>query len=195
MPLLATALSCLAAAAPPPPPYGLPPWSPGAAPPIPGPVFSPAFKALLVLMVFGGGYVFYTVRSHIQKMREAGELGDDNAVLTSATPGAAEWMRSVQQSRGRAVCKAGRAGGAVAPRPKPTKGVGVAAEGGKKGKKGAKGKEGRRRRKDEEDEEDEAQEMLAVPRPKPKTMRAGGAKGTVTEMAAIKPAGRRKGRV
>ena len=32
------------------PPHNLPPWAPGMAPPVPGPVFSQAFNALLVLL-------------------------------------------------------------------------------------------------------------------------------------------------
>ena len=49
--VLSTFIAASAAiASAPAPPMNLPPWQPGMAPPVPGPVFSKAFNALLVLL-------------------------------------------------------------------------------------------------------------------------------------------------
>ena len=49
--ILSTFIATSAAfASAPAPPMNLPPWQPGMAPPVPGPVFSKAFNALLVLL-------------------------------------------------------------------------------------------------------------------------------------------------
>ena len=180
--------SRVCAALAPPPPYGLPPWSPGMAPPIPGPVFSPAFKALLVLMAAGAVYLAYTLHYHIKKIREGG-IGEDNAMLTAAEPGSADWMRSIQISKGTMACKGSPVdlGGKL---PKP-RGTGAAARSAEAKRKGGrdKGKGGRSRRHTADEEEaEEIEETLPPARSKPKkTLRAGGARGLETEMAPIKP--------
>ena len=84
----------------PPPPYGLPPWAPGAAPPVPGPVFSQAFNALLVLLVVGCVLLGLNLRDSIQKLY-ASDIGTDNELLTSGNPGNAAWLASIQRSDGR----------------------------------------------------------------------------------------------
>ena len=190
--------SALAASAP--PPYGLPPWSPGMAPPVPGPVFSPAFKALLVLMVGGGAYFAYTLYINVKKIREGeGGIGGDNAMLTAANPGGADWMRSIQVSRGRTAGKAHAVdlGGSL---PKPrAKGKGAPKTGGgtkeregkQRGKSKSGGSGGKSRRRAECDEEEEDAPLARPKGSKSKTLRAGGAKGSVTEMAPIKPSQRR----
>jgi hypothetical protein len=117
----------MAEAAAPPPPYGLPPWAPGAAPPVPGPVFSDAFKALLVLCgepflhaqrtilalpqpdkpsldlcdaVFGCVFLCLNLRESVKKLYES-DIGTDNELLTRGDPGNAAWLKSVQRSHGR----------------------------------------------------------------------------------------------
>ena len=87
----------------PPPPFGLPPWSPGMAPPIPGPVFSPAFNALLVLMAAGSVYLAWTLYWQCKKIHEGG-IGEDNVMLTAAEPGSADWLRNIQISKGTMAC-------------------------------------------------------------------------------------------
>lgn len=74
----ASALVAAAAIAPA-PPHNLPPWAPGAAPPVPGPVFSKAFNALLVLLVVGCIFLGLNLRDALQKMR-ASDIGTDNEV-------------------------------------------------------------------------------------------------------------------
>ena len=187
--------SSLAASAP--PPYGLPPWSPGMAPPVPGPVFSPAFEALLVLMVGGGAYFAYTLYISVKKIRaDEGGLGGDNAMLTAANPGSADWMRSIQVSRGTTVGKAHAVDlGGNLPKPRakgkcePKSGGGTSdREGKQRGKSKSGGSGGKSRRRAECGEEEEEDVPLARPKgSKSKTLRAGGAKGSVTEMAPIKP--------
>ena len=76
-----------------------PPWLPGMAPPVPGPVFSPAFNALLVLLVIGCGVLGVNLKTSIDAMR-ASSLGEDNEVLTKGQPGTQAWLRNVQQSKG-----------------------------------------------------------------------------------------------
>ena len=155
------------------------------APPIPGPVFSPAFKALLVLMAFGLVYLAYTLHAHIKKIREEG-IGQDNAILTAAEPGSADWMRSIQISRGTIACKSCPADlGGKLPKPRgsgSSRGMDAKRKGGRD-----KAKEGGKSRRHRADEEVEAEEPLAPRSKQKKTLRAGGAKGGVTEMAAIKP--------
>ena len=74
------------------------------APPIPGPVFSPAFKALLVLMAGGSLYLAYTLYWQCKKIHEGG-IGEDNVMLTAAEPGSADWLRNIQISRSTAWSK------------------------------------------------------------------------------------------
>ena len=69
--------------APSPPPFwldrGLPPFAPGAMPPVPGPVFSKAFNALLVLLVIGCVFLGLNLRDAVQKMY-ASDIGTNNEV-------------------------------------------------------------------------------------------------------------------
>ena len=102
----------------PPPPYGLPPWSPGAAPPVPGPVFSSAFNALLVLLALGCIALGINLRDALKKMY-ASDIGTDNELLTSGGVGNAEWLASVQRSGGR---RAGELPPVPPPKPKGKKG-------------------------------------------------------------------------
>ena len=61
-------------------PVNLPPWSPGMAPPIPGPVFSQAFIALLVLM--GGGCCVLCYQLYDKLGAAMGsKIGEDNEIL------------------------------------------------------------------------------------------------------------------
>ncbi|KAL1495446.1 hypothetical protein AB1Y20_016814 [Prymnesium parvum] len=76
-----------------------PPWMPGMAPPVPGPVFSPAFKALLVLLLIGCGVLGVNLKTSLDAMK-ASSLGSDNEVLTAGQPGCAAWLRDVQKSKG-----------------------------------------------------------------------------------------------
>ena len=83
-------------------PVNLPPWSPGMAPPIPGPVFSQAFIALLVLM--GGGCCVLCYQLYDKLGAAMGsKIGEDNEVLVGGrgAEGGADWLRGVQASRGR----------------------------------------------------------------------------------------------
>ena len=162
------------------------------APPIPGPVFSPAFQALLVLMAIGSLYLAYTLHTQCKKINEGG-IGEDNAMLTAVEPGSADWLRNIQISRGTMACKSCPVdlGGKL---PKP-KGSGVAnrATDGKRKKQKCAQSDGSRSRRREADEM-EAEEPLAPARAKPKkTLRAGGARGRgeVTEMVEPRPRGRR----
>ena len=85
-------------------------------PPVPGPVFSKAFNALLVLLVLGCAFLAINLRDAIQKAN-ASDIGTDNEVLTTGA-GNAAWLKSIQKSQGRHTghhC----AGGAAAPKPKP----------------------------------------------------------------------------
>ena len=127
----------------PPPPFGLPPWSPGMAPPIPGPVFSPAFNALLVLMAAGSLYLAYTLYWQCKKIHEGG-IGEDNEMLTAVEPGSADWLRSVQISRGTMACKSCPVDlGGKLPKPKGSGAASRAAGGKRKKEKGAKQKKER----------------------------------------------------
>ena len=83
-------------------PVNLPPWSPGMAPPIPGPVFSQAFIALLVLM--GGGCCVLCYQLYDKLGAAMGsKIGEDNEILVGGrgAEGGADWLRGVQASRGR----------------------------------------------------------------------------------------------
>ena len=177
----------------PPPPFGLPPWSPGMAPPIPGPVFSPAFNALLVLMAAGSLYLAYTLYWQCKNIHEGG-IGEDNEMLTAVEPGSADWLRSVQISRGTMACKSCPVDlGGKLPKPKGSGAASRAAGGKRKKEKSAKAG-GSRSHQQEAADDDEEEEPLAAPRPAPKpkkTLRAGGARGDVTEMAEVRPRGRR----
>eukprot|EP00966_Prymnesium_polylepis_P055626 1286554-Prymnesium_polylepis.1 len=76
-----------------------PPWMPGMAPPVPGPVFSKAFNALLVLLVVGCGVLCVQLKTSLDAMK-ASALGEDNEVLTGGRAGTQAWLRQVQQSKG-----------------------------------------------------------------------------------------------
>ena len=107
--------------APSPPPFwldrGLPPFAPGAMPPVPGPVFSKAFNALLVLLVIGCAFLGINLRDAVQKMY-ASDIGTNNEVLTTGA-GNAAWLASIQKSNGRRSGHHSSCGAAVvAPKPK-----------------------------------------------------------------------------
>ena len=177
----------------PPPPFGLPPWSPGMAPPIPGPVFSPAFNALLVLMAAGSLYLAYTLYWQCKKIHEGG-IGEDNEMLTAVEPGSADWLRSVQISRGTRACKSCPVDlGGKLPKPKGSGAASRAAGGKRKKEKSAKAGGSRSHQQEAADDDEEEEPLAATQRaPKPKkTLRAGGARGDVTEMAEVRPRGRR----
>ena len=91
---------CAINAPSPSPPYGLPPWAPGAAPPVPGPVFSDAFKALLVLLVFGCIFLGVNLWDAVKKM-QGSDIGTDNELLTRGDPGNSKWLKSIQGTKGR----------------------------------------------------------------------------------------------
>jgi len=163
------------------------------APPIPGPVFSPAFNALLVLMAAGSLYLAYTLYWQCKKIHEGG-IGEDNEMLTAVEPGSADWLRSVQISRGTRACKSCPVDlGGKLPKPKGSGAASRAAGGKRKKEKSAKAG-GSRSHQQEAADDDEEEEPLAAARPAPKpkkTLRAGGARGDVTEMAEVRPRGRR----
>ena len=138
--------------APSPPPFwldrGLPPFAPGAMPPVPGPVFSKAFNALLVLLVLGCVFLGLNLRDAVQKM-QASDIGTNNELLTTGA-GNAQWLASIQKSKG---MRSGHHSACSAPvaAAKP-KGKGS----GKKGKVAAR------------DDDDDAQELETFVKPKSK---------------------------
>uniref|UniRef100_A0A7S2HBV8 Uncharacterized protein n=1 Tax=Haptolina brevifila TaxID=156173 RepID=A0A7S2HBV8_9EUKA len=143
------------------PPHNLPPWSPGAAPPVPGPVFSSAFKALLVLLMIGCIGLGINLRDAIVKMR-ASDIGTDNELLTRGGAGNAAWLASIQKS-------GGRCAGELPPVPLPK------AKGKKQAKKSkVKGRAAAAADDDDDDDDGEGLELEAlqpsgrkkVPRPK-----------------------------
>lgn len=126
-------------------------------PPVPGPVFSKAFNALIVMMIIGCGLLCLNLRDTLQRMKES-EIGEDNEVLTRGNAGNAKWLESIQKTKGRAK--------GLAPVPLPDPVV----------KKGKKDKKSSKRRAAVEDEDSDEQEMAplssrpggGIPRPKPK---------------------------
>ena len=165
------------------------------APPIPGPVFSPVFNALLVLMAAGSLYLAWTLYWQCKKIHEGG-IGEDNVMLTAAEPGSADWLRSVQISRGTMACKSCPVDlGGKLPKPKGSGAASRGTGGTRRKEKSAKAGRSRSHRQDEVDEEEDEEPLRAVlaaarPAPKPKkTLRAGGARGDVTEMAEVRPRG------
>lgn len=85
----------------PPPPYGLPPYMPGMAPPVPGPVFSPAFNALLVLLALGCVVAGVDMRDRIAKIRAGADgIGEENDIHTRGNPGHAAWLKGIQKTKG-----------------------------------------------------------------------------------------------
>uniref|UniRef100_A0A7S4FAR5 Uncharacterized protein n=1 Tax=Chrysotila carterae TaxID=13221 RepID=A0A7S4FAR5_CHRCT len=99
----------------------LPPWLPGKAPPIPGPVFSQAFVAMLGLVAVGTvvlcGQLFFKIRA-----MQASEFGEDTEMLTASHD--PNWLRSVAASRGRAVRRAPQVEMATKSKAKPAKATG-----------------------------------------------------------------------
>jgi len=83
----------------PPPPFGLPPWAPGAAPPVPGPVFSRAFQALILLMLLGCVFLCLNLRDQLRRLHDS-DIGEDNELLTRAS-GTAQWLKGIQRTDGR----------------------------------------------------------------------------------------------
>ena len=77
--------------------------------------------------------------------------------------------------------------------PKPKGAASRAAGGKRKKEKGAKAGGSRSHQQEAADDEEEEEPLAAArPAPKPKkTLRAGGARGDVTEMAEVRPRGRR----
>ena len=133
-----------------PPPYfaiNTPPWAPGAMPPVPGPVFSKAFNALLVLLVIGCVLLGLNLRDSINRMY-ASEIGEDNEMLTRGGPGNAKWLESIQKTKG--VCK-GLAPAIDMPTPR-----------GAGSKKAKKKSSGSRRKGDDDDDDGDALEMAPL---------------------------------
>ena len=131
------------------PPHNLPPWAPGAMPPVPGPVFSKAFNALLVLMVFGCIFLYFNLRESIKKLY-ASDIGEDNELLTRGGAGNAQWLAGIQKTQGRHKGHCSEIAPVVMPKAKS--------------KKGGKGKS--RRELDDDDADEE--EMRPMPKPKAK---------------------------
>ena len=159
-------------------PVNLPPWSPGRAPPIPGPVFSQAFIALLVLM---GGGCFVLCYQLYDKLGAAmgSKIGEDNEILVGGrgAEGGADWLRGVQASRGRVAVRLPESGlRAGDARARGSGGGGASAGGAKKKSKKAGG-----RRPEQElsavPHTDEEAAPIAAPRRKAK---GGGAKSSRT---------------
>jgi len=159
-------------------PVNLPPWSPGMAPPIPGPVFSQAFIALLVLM--GGGCCVLCYQLYDKLGAAMGsKIGEDNEILVSGrgAEGGADWLRGVQASRGRVAVRLPESGlRAGDARARGSGGGGTSAGGAKKKSKKAGG-----RRPEQElsavPHTDEEAAPIAAPRRKAK---GGGAKSSRT---------------
>ena len=159
-------------------PVNLPPWSPGMAPPIPGPVFSQAFIALLVLM--GGGCCVLCYQLYDKLGAAMGsKIGEDNEILVGGrgAEGGADWLRGVQASRGRVAVRLPESGlRAGDARARGSGGGGGGAGGGKKKSKKAGG-----RRPEQElsavPHTDEEAAPIAAPRRKAK---GGGAKSSRT---------------
>ena len=152
--------------APSPPPFwldrGLPPFAPGAMPPVPGPVFSKAFNALLVLLVIGCLFLGLNLRDAVQKM-QASDIGTNNEVLTTGA-GNAQWLASIQKSKG---MRSGHHSACSAP-------IAAAKP---KGKGGGGGKKGRvAARADDDDDDDAARELETFVKPKGKSKK-GKARG------------------
>ena len=146
--------------APSPPPFwldhNLPPFAPGAMPPVPGPVFSPAFNALLVLMAAGCVLLGLNLREAVQKM-QASELGEDNEVLTRGA-GNAQWLASIQKSKGMRSGHHSGGGPAATAAPKPK----------------AKKKGGSSAPRADDDEEAQELETFVKPKAKKKDKGSGG---------------------
>ena len=159
-------------------PVNLPPWSPGMAPPIPGPVFSQAFIALLVLM--GGGCCVLCYQLYDKLGAAMGsKIGEDNEILVGGrgAEGGADWLRGVQASRGRVAVRLPESGlRAGDARARGSGGGGASAGGAKKKSKKAGG-----RRPEQElsavPHTDEEAAPIAAPRRKAKS---GGAKSSRT---------------
>ena len=159
-------------------PVNLPPWSPGMAPPIPGPVFSQAFIALLVLM--GGGCCVLCYQLYDKLGAAMGsKIGEDNEILVGGrgAEGGADWLRGVQASRGRVAVRLPESGlRAGDARARGSGGGGAGAGGAKKKSKKAGG-----RRPEQElsavPHTDEEAAPIAAPRRKAK---GGGAKSSRT---------------
>ena len=159
-------------------PVNLPPWSPGMAPPIPGPVFSQAFIALLVLM--GGGCCVLCYQLYDKLGAAMGsKIGEDNEILVGGrgAEGGADWLRGVQASRGRVAVRLPESGlRAGDARARGSGGGGASAGGAKKKSKKASG-----RRPEQElsavPHTDEEAAPIAAPRRKAKS---GGAKSSRT---------------
>ena len=159
-------------------PVNLPPWSPGMAPPIPGPVFSQAFIALLVLM--GGGCCVLCYQLYDKLGAAMGsKIGEDNEILVGGrgAEGGADWLRGVQASRGRVAVRLPESGlRAGDARARGSGGGGGNAGGAKKKSKKAGG-----RRPEQElsavPHTDEEAAPIAAPRRKAK---GGGAKSSRT---------------
>ena len=159
-------------------PVNLPPWSPGMAPPIPGPVFSQAFIALLVLM--GGGCCVLCYQLYDKLGAAMGsKIGEDNEILVGGrgAEGGADWLRGVQASRGRVAVRLPESGlRAGDARARGSGGGGASAGGAKKKSKKAGG-----RRPEQElsavPHTDEEAAPIAAPRRKAK---GGGAKSSRT---------------
>ena len=159
-------------------PVNLPPWSPGMAPPIPGPVFSQAFIALLVLM--GGGCCVLCYQLYDKLGAAMGsKIGEDNEILVGGrgAEGGADWLRGVQASRGRVAVRLPESGlRAGDARARGSGGGGATAGGAKKKSKKAGG-----RRPEQElsavPHTDEEAAPIAAPRRKAK---GGGAKSSRT---------------
>ena len=159
-------------------PVNLPPWSPGMAPPIPGPVFSQAFIALLVLM--GGGCCVLCYQLYDKLGAAMGsKIGEDNEILVGGrgAEGGADWLRGVQASRGRVAVRLPESGlRAGDARARGSGGGGGDAGGAKKKSKKAGG-----RRPEQElsavPHTDEEAAPIAAPRRKAK---GGGAKSSRT---------------
>lgn len=95
-------------------------------PPIPGPVFSPAFNALLVLMFFGCTFLCFNLKTSLDAAR-ASDIGEDNQTMKVD----AAWLKQVRDSGGMVAAK----------RSKEIRGA-VDEEMGVRKKKSTKGKDG-----------------------------------------------------
>ena len=133
------------------PPHNLPPWSPGAAPPVPGPVFSKAFNALLVLMAIGCVFLGMNLRDAVQRMQQS-DIGEDNELLTRGGAGNAQWLAGIQKTQGR---HKGHHSGELRPVPVP------------KAKKKDKSSRSKARSMDDDDDDDDV-ELQRMPKPKKK---------------------------
>ena len=88
-------------AAPPPPAYGMPPWAPGAMPPVPGPVCPKSCQATIGICIIGCIFLGANLLDTCRRLNDGSYHGQDNELLTRGGAGNAAWMKSIEQLKGK----------------------------------------------------------------------------------------------